>query len=131
MSEGDLERVRAAFAAFNRDGAEGMVPCFHPDFEGAVPPELSAEPDTYRGHDGIRRYWALWEEQIDGVRLDPEDVFEAAGAIVVVVRMSGRGRGSGAPADIVANLRLTLSDGLIRTLDAYATVDDALAASGT
>ena len=27
----------------------------HTDFEAVVPPELSAEPDTYRGHDGIRR----------------------------------------------------------------------------
>jgi ketosteroid isomerase-like protein len=130
MSEGDLERVRAAFAAFNRDGAEGMLAYYHTDFEGVVPPDVSTEPDTYRGHDGIRRYWALWEEQIDDVRLDPEDVFEADGAIIVVVRMSGRGRGSGAPADIVANLRLTVCDGLFRTMGAYATVEGALAASG-
>jgi len=52
MSEGDVARARAALAAFGTGDLDRLVRQFHPDFVGVVPPELSAEPDTYRGHAG-------------------------------------------------------------------------------
>jgi len=46
---------------------------FHPDFVGVVPPELSAEPDTYRGHAGIRRY-LVRDRRRGACRLSPRAV---------------------------------------------------------
>jgi uncharacterized protein len=128
MSEGDVARARAALAAFGTGDLDRLVRQFHPDFVGVVPPELSAEPDTYRGHAGIRRYLESFREYVDGLRFVPEDVIDAGDAVVVAMRIEGRGRGSGVPFEQRLANRITVRDGLIDSMTAYATVDEALAA---
>jgi ketosteroid isomerase-like protein len=128
MSEGDVARARAALAAFGTGDLDRLVRQFHPDFVGVVPPELSAEPDTYRGHAGIRRYVESFREYVDGLRFVPEDVIDAGDAVVVAMRIEGRGRGSGVPFEQRLANRITLRDGLIDSMTAYASVDEALAA---
>ena len=103
MSARDLDLVREAFAAYERGGVEALAQHFHPDFEGVVPPELSAEPDTYRGREGLRRYFALWEEQISDLDIAVEQLIDNDDAIVVLARISGRGRGSGVPVELPAD----------------------------
>jgi ketosteroid isomerase-like protein len=124
----DVERVREAFAALERDGVEGLVPYFHEEFEGIVPPEMSLEPDTYSGHDGVRRYFALWGEAVDGILFIPVDVIDNGHAVVARMRITGRGRESGIPLDWTVINRLTLRDGLIATMTAYPTLEEALEA---
>jgi ketosteroid isomerase-like protein len=128
MSEGDVARARAALAAFGTGDLDHLVRQFHPDFVGVVPPELSAEPDTYRGHAGIRRYLESFREYVDGLRFVPEDVIDAGDAVVVAMRIEGRGRGSGVPFEQRLANRITVREGLIDSMTAYATVDEALAA---
>jgi ketosteroid isomerase-like protein len=128
MSASGVELAREALSAFQRGGVDEMAGYFHPEFEGVVPPELSAEPDTYRGRDGLRRYFRLWEEQFSDLDLSVDDVIDNGDSVVVVARFSGRGRGSGVPVELPAVTRLTVRDGLIATWTAYATLDDALAA---
>jgi uncharacterized protein len=128
MSEGDVARARAALAAFGTGDLDRLVRQFHPDFVGVVPPELSAEPDTYRGHAGIRRYLESFREYVDGLRFVPEDIIDAGDAVVVAMRIEGRGRGSGVPFEQRLANRITVRDGLIDSMTAYATVDEALAA---
>ena len=128
MSEGDVARARAALAAFGTGDLDRLVRLFHPDFVGVVPPELSAEPDTYRGHAGIRRYVESFREYVDGLRFVPEDVIDAGDAVVVAMRIEGRGRGSGVPFEQRLANHITVRDGLIDSMTAYATIDEALAA---
>jgi ketosteroid isomerase-like protein len=128
MSAADLDLVREAFAAYEREGVEALAQYVHPRFEGVVPPELSAEPDTYRGRDGLRRYFALWEEQISELDIAVEQIIDNDEAIVVLARISGRGRGSGVPVELHAATRVTVRDRLIATWTAYPTLEDALAA---
>ena len=125
----DIARVREMFAALDEGGVEALVAYCHPDFEGVVPPELSAEPDTYRGHEGIRRYFALWDEDIEDLRFEPQEVFAAGDAVIMILRITGRGRGSGAPAELRTPVRATIVDGRLLSLSAYPTVEDALAAA--
>jgi uncharacterized protein len=128
MSEGDVARARAALAAFGTGDLDRLIRQFHPDFVGVVPPELSAEPDTYRGHAGIRRYLESFREYVDGLRFVPEEVIDAGDAVVVAMRIEGRGRGSGVPFEQRLANRITVRDGLIASMTAYASVDEALAA---
>ena len=128
MSEGDVARARAALAAFGTGDLDHLMRQFHPDFVGVVPPELSAEPDTYRGHAGIRRYLESFREYVDGLRFVPEDIIDAGDAVVVAMRIEGRGRGSGVPFEQRLANRITVRDGLIDSMTAYATIDEALAA---
>ena len=48
-------------------------------------------------------------------------------AVVVALRIEGRGRGSGAPFEQRLANRITLRDGLIASITAFPTVDEALA----
>jgi uncharacterized protein len=128
MSEGDVARARAALAAFGTGDLDRLIRQFHPYCFGVVPPELSAEPDTYRGHAGIRRYLESFREYVDGLRFVPDEVIDAGDAVVVAMRIEGRGRGSGVPFEQRLANRITVRDGLIASMTAYASVDEALAA---
>jgi ketosteroid isomerase-like protein len=129
MSDVALSRVQAAFDGYRAAGVEGLIEHIHPEFEGVVPPEFSAEPDTYIGHGGIRRYFALWEEQIDGLTFDATEIVDGDDDVVAVVLLiTGRGRGSGVPVELRANLRVVVRDDLLVSMAPYATLDEALAA---
>ena len=56
-----------------------------------MPPELSAEPDVYKGHAGMRRYWESFHDALDEVRFDAEGQWEADDAVVVAMRVSAKG----------------------------------------
>jgi len=70
VSGENLETVQRGFDAFNENGVEGILPLIHPDFEATTPPSLASEPDTYRGHDGVRRWFDSFYEVMDGIRWD-------------------------------------------------------------
>ena len=57
--------------------AEAMMPLVRPeDFEMTTPPGLAAEPDTYRGEEGIRRYWESFYEVMEEIHVEPAGEFE-------------------------------------------------------
>ena len=63
-----------------------------PDARFVVPPEASAEPDTYEGREGARRYFDGFEGILDEVHFGLIDLDEVApGTILAAVRLSGRG----------------------------------------
>jgi hypothetical protein len=51
---GELETVRRAHTALAEEGVEALLAFADPEFE-LTPPSIASEPDTYRGHDGVRR----------------------------------------------------------------------------
>jgi ketosteroid isomerase-like protein len=57
VAESNSETMRKAFEGYEAEGWESMLPLLAPDFELTTPPGLAAEPDTYRGEDGMRRYF--------------------------------------------------------------------------
>jgi ketosteroid isomerase-like protein len=55
MSESPIPVVRSFFERADMGGIDGVLELLAPDAVLVVPPEGSAEPDTYRGHDGTVR----------------------------------------------------------------------------
>jgi ketosteroid isomerase-like protein len=86
------EILRECYEAFNHGDVDAILRFVHPQFEVAVPPELSAEPDTYRGHDGIRRYFESFTDAMDEICFEPQRFWETPRCVVADVRMSARGR---------------------------------------
>jgi ketosteroid isomerase-like protein len=121
-----MELVRRAFEAYNRDGPEAIMSFIHPDFETAVPGELSVEPDTYRGRDGMRRYFESFYDVMDEVRFEPEEIIDAGDRVVVCVRLTTRARATGLSAEQRVTQVWTLRDGLAVRADAFLTREDAL-----
>jgi ketosteroid isomerase-like protein len=125
----DAAIVRTMFDTLNNEGTEAALAWFAEDFHGVVPPELSAEPDSYNGHDGVRRYFDSFHEIVADLRFDAEDLVEVApGAVVARGLITGSGRESGIPIEMRVPLLVRLRDGELVELSAYAEWDEAVAA---
>jgi ketosteroid isomerase-like protein len=129
MASENIEIVRRGFEALAEHGVEALIPLLHPEFEFTTPPELAAEPDTYRGEDGLRRYFESFYEVMDEVHFEPLS-FEAVGNRVVgESSLTARGQTTGLEFEQRVVLVWELRDGKFVGLEIYATVDEALEAA--
>jgi len=129
MSEQTVATVREALEMFDKGDLQRLYALIHPDFEGRVSPELSAEPDTYRGREGIRRYFESFREAFDEIRFQVEQLEDAGDAAVVGLRMTATGRLTGITVEQRNAGVWTVLDGKLARIDTYATFADALAAA--
>jgi ketosteroid isomerase-like protein len=126
----DTATIRTMLDTLNNEGTEAALEWFAEDFHGVVPPELSAEPDSYDGHDGVRLYFDSFHEIVDDLRFDAEDLVEIApGAVAARGLITGSGRESGIPIEMRVPMLMRLRDGKLIEMSAYAEWDDAVAAA--
>jgi len=119
--------VRKMFDTLNSEGTEAALEWFAEDFHGVVPPELSAEPDSYDGHDGVRRYFDSFHEIVADLRFDAEELIDVApNAVAARGLITGSGRESGIPINMPAPLLIRLRDGKVVGMEAYPTFEEAV-----
>jgi len=92
MSQQDIDTLLQLMEAFNEHDMERIFSLADPEFEAVVPAELSAEPDTYRGHEGIRRYFESFYEVMDEIEFEAERFWDAGDAVVAAVHMRAKGK---------------------------------------
>ena len=133
MSLENVETIREMFAIVNERGVkaatDALAHLLAPDFgleEAAEVPD----PASYSGRDAFIANMAKLEESFDELRLEPLEVVDLDENIVVVVSMSGRGRGSSAPVEMTFAQLWSLRDGKAVSLRDYATKAEALEAAG-
>jgi uncharacterized protein len=129
VSRENLEIVQRGIEAFNAQGVEGIIPFIDPEFEATTPPDLASEPDTYRGHDGIRRWFDSFFEVMDEIRWDAREFHEAGEKVVVEFTLRARGKTTGLSFGQDAVMVWTLRNGKAVRVDLYPTLDEALAAA--
>ena len=129
MPSRNLEIVQRGFEAFNREGIEGIIPLIHPEFEATTPPDLASEPDTYRGPDGVRRWFQSFDEVMDQIRWDARGFRQVGDRVVVEFTLRARGKTTGLDFGQDAVMVWELRDGKAIRLDLYPTLDQALAAA--
>jgi ketosteroid isomerase-like protein len=128
MTESEI--VRQMLDTLNGEGTEAALAWFAEDFHGVVPPELSAEPDSYDGHDGVRRYFDSFHEIVDDLRFDAEELVDVApNAVAGRGLITGRGRQSGIPIEMRLPLVIRLRDGKLIEMSPYEDWDEAVAAA--
>ena len=130
MSTENVELVRTTMESFNLDGVDAITDQISPDFETTTPPSLSVEPDTYRGPQGVRRWFDAWEGTMDEVRFDVDELVDAGDRVVAVSRMVARSHTTGLEVEQAVALVWTLRDGRAVRLDPYATREEAVRAAG-
>src|SRR4051794_11807016 len=130
VSGENLQIVRRGFEAFNESGVEGILPMIHPDFEATTPPSLASEPDTYRGVDGIRRWFDSFDEVMEEIRWDARAFHEAGDRVVVEFTLRARGKTTGLDFGQDAVMVWELRDRKATRLELYPTLDEAMAAAG-
>ena len=150
MPDGNVELLLAGLEAFNSGDMERILTFVDPRFEVSIPRELSAEPDTYRGYEGVRRYFETFQEAMDEIRFHAERVWEVgegragqdpagadpAGAddagvdLLVEMRLTAIGRQTGIPVEQRVFLVWTVCDGKALRLQTYPSLQRALARAG-
>lgn len=129
MSRENLEIVERGIEAFNDRGVEGIIPYIHPEFEATTPPNLASEPDTYRGHDGVRRWFDSFYEVMDQIRWDAHSFQQVGDRVVVEFTLRARGKTTGLDFGQEATMVWSLRDGKGIRIELFETLDEALAAA--
>jgi ketosteroid isomerase-like protein len=126
VTETNVDLVRQGFEAVNEGGVEALLPFIHPEFEVTTPAGLAAEPDTYRGPEGIRRYFESFYEAMDRVEFEANE-FVAVGEVVVVpITLRARGRTTGIETEQHVVQIWELRDGQAIRVSVFATLDEAM-----
>jgi len=128
MSEG-ADIVRRSFERFSANDVDGVLELMDPEVQFHDVPEIPGST-TYRGHEGIRRWWATVKEPMEELRFEFVDVTEGEEKLAVVTRAVGRGRGAGAEVDWTFTTVWGVRDGLIYYHQGYADHAEALRAIG-
>jgi ketosteroid isomerase-like protein len=129
VARDNLEIVQQAIEAFNASGVDGILPLIHPEFEATTPPDLASEPDTYRGHDGVRRWFDSFYEVMDDIRWDAHEIHEVGDRVVVEFTLRARGKTSGLDFGQNAVMVWSFRDGKASRIELFQTLDEAMAAA--
>jgi ketosteroid isomerase-like protein len=126
--ESNVDLIKQGFEDMASGGYEAMLPLIAPDFELTTPPGLAAEPDTYRGPEGMTRYFESFYEAMDEIHFEPHDFREIGDWVVAPCTLTARGRSTGLEAEQSVVLAWKLRDGLAVRLEVFAELPEALAA---
>jgi ketosteroid isomerase-like protein len=129
VSRENLEIVERGIEAFNDRGVAGIIPYIHPEFEATTPPNLASEPDTYRGHDGVRRWFDSFYEVMDQIRWDAHSFQQVGDRVVVEFTLRARGKTTGLDFGQEAVMVWSFRDGKGIRIELFETLDEALAAA--
>jgi ketosteroid isomerase-like protein len=138
MSVGQEEIVRGSDAdlitrmlhEWNEGDVDALVRVFDPEVE--VRPALSTflASMVYRGHEGVRTWYAETNEPWAQLQADAERFIEAGDRTIVIVALHARVPGG--EIEVAARIAhvVTVRDGKVVRLDGYDEPDKALAAVG-
>jgi ketosteroid isomerase-like protein len=131
MSGENVEVVRRQFEALERGGPDAAAELWHPDIDWRAVEGAADDVGVIKGAQALRRYYEDWVETFDELRAEVEEViFEAGERCAVLVRNSGRARGSSALIQGRYYVVCTVRGGRIASGREYETRDEALEAVG-
>jgi ketosteroid isomerase-like protein len=125
VSQSNLDLVQLLFDRFARGGIEPALEVFSQDVVIEIPPDMSAEPDVYRGHDGVRRYFAGFDGMIEELRYEALELIPIGELVLAHVRLSGRGASSGLDVGLDPYVVHELAGGKIIRIRPYPNLDAA------
>jgi ketosteroid isomerase-like protein len=130
VSQQDVELVKRAMEAWNREDVDQLIPLSDPDVE-FVSIFAGMEGRTYRGFDGLRRYFADMADTWSEFRRDIEEMIDAGdNRVVVFFHLRGTARVSGGPVDERVTTVFHLREGRLYRMVVYRDRHEALVAVG-
>jgi ketosteroid isomerase-like protein len=119
MSQENVEIMRRAYAALVEQGVEAVLAFADPQFEATTPPSLASEPGTYRGHEGVRRYFSSFGDAMEGVYFEGQEFTSVGDKVLVDTKLHARGRTTGIETEQRAFLVWTLREGLVTGVETF------------
>jgi ketosteroid isomerase-like protein len=130
MSQENVEIVRLAYEALAREGGEAVLAFLDPEVEWEVRSDLP-DSDIYKGHEGMRRLFATFDEVLDESWYSPQEFIDAGDQVIVVLRWGGRGKASGVAFEERDEAwAFTLRDAKVIRVKEYPSKNEALETAG-
>ena len=129
MSQDTVEIVRRMAEAFNTDGLDAARRYYHAEIEWHEDPSFP-ESGVYRGIEAVIAYNQQFLREFEEIRYEGEPVASAGEHLVSNMRITGRGKSSGARFELSAWWAFTVRDGRVVRVYAYLDKDAALEAVG-
>jgi ketosteroid isomerase-like protein len=128
MSQDNVQIAKRAIEAFNARDIEGFVALTTADFEWS--PSMSPiESELFIGHDGIRKYFDALGDAWERFHVAPERFLERADLVLMLGRLEGRGKASGAAVDAALGMAFDLRHGMISRIRGFLDHAEALEAT--
>jgi ketosteroid isomerase-like protein len=128
MADSNVEVVRLLFERFAEGGIEPALEGLSEELVIEIPPEMSAEPDSYHGHEGARRYFDGFDGMIEDLRYEALELIPVGDDVLAHVRLSGRGASSGLDVALEPYVMHELAQGKIVRIRPYPDLESARAA---
>jgi ketosteroid isomerase-like protein len=129
MSRENVEIVRRIAEAFDRGGLDAVGSYFHPDIEWHEDPSFP-EAGVYRGIDAVQSYARQFLSEFEEFRYEPVELTDAGDHVIANLRITGRGKTSGAEFEIYAWWAFSVQDRKVTRCYSYLERDRALGAVG-
>ena len=127
MSRENVEIVEAGLRAFSRDGFDAIAEHWTEDLDHRAIEGALDDRGPIKGREELRAYMQDWLEMFDDFKVEPLDVADAGGDMVIaVLRATGRAKLSGVETDVTYAVLYTVRDGKIARGREYWTRDQAL-----
>ena len=128
MSQENVEVVRSLYRAMNDRHPERAAEFADPELEWI--PDSRVGEGPIQGRANVIDFFTDRAEMFDEFRMETERFWERDDRVLVFLRHTGRGRGSGAEFDIQIAHLWTLRDGVVVRGEGYGDRDEALEAAG-
>ena len=130
MSQENVEIVRAAFDAFERDDTDGVLSLCDPEIEITQADDLLGAPQHQHGHAGMLEAFAVWPEQWDDYRIEVVSMTDLGDRVMVKQMARGRGKDTGIPVEMLFTFLFSVRAGKITEWRIFTREDEALKAVG-
>jgi len=130
MSQENLEVVQRSASAIAAGDWPDVYETWDPQIEWHFEPEAVIS-GLHRGRDPVRAALSSFMDEWEDFSVEIENLIAADDSrVVMVIHMTGRGRGSGAPLDFRPAYIFTLREGRITNVREYFEREQALEAAG-
>ena len=115
------ETFRTSMAAYSRGDYDAAVQGFSPDIVWVVDPTIQLDHDTYHGHDGVKQFWGMWAEVMEGLSLEVEECRALdERRVLTITRSHAKGASSGAEVSARFAQLAEFEDGLAVRVELFA-----------
>jgi uncharacterized protein len=129
MSQENVEVARAAIDAWNRGDRKAWLALWDEEAE-FYPLRAQLEGESYRGHDGLERFFGELAEDFDDVRVEIDEARDAGEQVVGIGRFRARGRASGVDINVPLGILARVRQGKIVYARFFSEPAQALRAAG-
>jgi len=130
VSQENVELVRAAYAAYNREGITGILRYLDPEVEWRNPAD-SADAGVFIGHQGVLEWQRLADQAFESMNFEPERIDELPdGRTLAVSRFRFRARASDIDAEVPFAHLITWRGGAATAVRMFTSEAEALKAVG-